>query len=184
MKIGHIFLGTTMNGTGEHLIRLVEALDRQGVRQHVLVANQSLAKRVRVYENVDAGPVVRSPVTAYCLMPDVEVAHVHDGSAGQAGLLLTLTRSIPYVLSRRSDQDVGRSPVVRSMLNRAATVICANQSAADALLREEIASPVEVIADLSHDSVESDLEDNRSAARHLRIYRRAVDSLRVPAMLL
>ncbi|NNC78119.1 MAG: hypothetical protein HKN77_09170, partial [Woeseiaceae bacterium] len=99
MLIGHINLATSMNGTGEHFIKLVEALDRQGARQHLLVANHALAKRVSLCSNVTVGPVVKTPVMAYCLMPDVPVVHAHDSSGGQAGLLLTLTRSIPYVIT-------------------------------------------------------------------------------------
>ena len=123
MLVGHINLASSMNGTGEHFIRLVEALDRQGIAQHVLVTNQSLARRVGVYENVSVGPVVKTPVMAYCLMPDVDVVHAHSTAGGQAGLLMTLTRSVPYVLTWRSEKPVGRSPIERSAIRRAASLI-------------------------------------------------------------
>lgn len=173
-----------MNGNGEHFIRLVEALNRQGVRQHVLVANQSLAKRVNVYDGVTTGPVVRTPIMAYCLMTDVRVAHAHDPGGGQAGLLMTLTRSIPYVLTRRSAEPVSRNPIARAMIHRAASMICPTREAADVLQSDEQCGPIDIVEDLSHESLDGDVTDNRVAAEHLKIYRRAVDSWRVPALLL
>lgn len=184
MLVGHINLATSMNGAGEHFIRLVEALDRQSMEQHVLVANQSLAKRVNVYDSVTVGPVVKTPVMAYCLMPDVRVVHAHDKSGGQAGLLMTLTRSIPYVLTYRSTEAVGKNPIARSMFRRAASLICPSEQIAEVLLGDDFSCPVDVIDDISHASIEGDVVDNRVAAEHLRIYRRAVDSWRVPALLL
>lgn len=183
MYIGHINLAPSMNGTGEHFVKLVEALDRQGVRQHVLVRNRALARRVAVYESVIVGPVVKAPVMAYCLMPNVEVAHIHNGRCAPAGLLLTLTRSIPYVLTRRSDMPPAGNAISRSMIGRAASLICPTERAA-ARITAEFAVPVDVVADLSHRTANDEMTDNRIAAEHVRIYRRAVDSWQVPALLL
>ena len=184
MRIGHINLATSMNGTGEHFVRLVEALQHQRIEQHVIVANQALAKRVSLYEDVCIGPVVKTPVMAYCLMPDVSVVHAHGQSGGQAGLLMTLTRSTPYVLTRRSRKPVTRNPVSRSIVNRAACVICPDEQSAAPLINDDFAAPVEVIVDSSHASLEPDERDARIAAEHLRIYRRAVDHRGVSAVLL
>jgi len=46
VRIGHINLATSFNGTGEHFVSLVEALEQVGVKQHVLVRNTALARRV------------------------------------------------------------------------------------------------------------------------------------------
>lgn len=184
MLVGHINLETSMNGTGEHFIRLVEALSRQGIMQHVLVANHSLAKRINVYDGVTIGPVVRTPIMAYCLMTDVKVLHAHDNGGGQAALLMTLTRSIPYVLTRRSAKPIGKNPIARSMISRAAGLICSSVAAGDAVSSEDPAVPVDIIEDISHESVAGDVGDNHVAAQHLRIYRRAMDSWGVPALLL
>ncbi len=184
MRIGHINLAASMNGTGEYFVRLVEALQQQGIEQHVLVANHALAKRVSLYEHVSVGPVVKTPVMAYCLMPDVGVVHAHGGSSGQAGLLMTLTRSTPFVLTRRSTRAVGKNPVSRSIINRAACIICPTETAAACIDRGGFTVPVEVIDDISHDSVESDETDARIATEYLRIYRRAIESWRVSTVLL
>ena len=184
MLVGHINLATSMNGTGEHFIRLVEALNRQGIEQHVLVANQSLAKRVNVYDGVSTGPVVKTPIMAYCLMRDVKVLHAHTYSSGQAGLLMTLTRSTPYVLTRRSEDPVGKNPIARSMIRRAAGLICPSAAAAAAILDDDFVGPVDIIEDISHERVAENTNDNRIAAEHLRMYRRATEAWQVPALLL
>lgn len=184
MLVGHINLATSMNGTGEHFIKLVEALDGHGVLQHVLVANHALARRVSIYDHVAVGPVVKTPVMAYCLMPEVNVVHAHGRNGGQAGLLMTLTRSTPYVLTRRSLNPVGKNPISRSIISRAASVICPSKEAAARLRDEAFETPVEIIEDISHESIHGDRSDNQIAVEHLRVYRQAVDSWQAPAVLI
>ena len=184
MIVGHINLATSMNGTGEHFIRLIEALNRHGIEQHVLVANLSLAKRVKVYDGVTTGPVVKTPIMAYCLMPDVKVVHAHDNSGGQAGLLMTLTRSIPYIFTRRDALPVGKNPIARSTVRRAAGLICPDAEAAASLLEDGFPGPVDIIEDISHPSGDEHVVDNRIAADHLRIYRRATEGWQIPAFLI
>jgi len=123
VKIGHICLTPPGNDVSERLAALVEALDRHDSVQHVLVASVMLAKRLAGCQNVTVGPIVKTPVMAYCLMPNVDLAHVHEGKSGQAGLLLTLTRSIPFVITTSAGSDNTTSPLTRSVLNRAAHVL-------------------------------------------------------------
>ena len=123
MKIGHICLAPPGNEISEHFAALVEALDRHYAEQHVLVASVMLAKRLAACQNVTVGPIVTTPVMAYCLMPNVELAHVHESKSGQAGLLLTLTRSIPFVITASRGSGAKKSPLTRSVLNRAAHVV-------------------------------------------------------------
>ena len=101
MLIGHVNLAASTAESDQRFITLVEALQQLGMRQHVVVRNSVLAKRLSVLGDVEVGPVVNSPVLAYCLMPGIDVAHVHEPAAGQVGLLLALTRSTPYVLTHR-----------------------------------------------------------------------------------
>ena len=82
-----------------------------------------LAKRLAGCQNVTVGPIVKKPVMAYCLMPNVDLAHVHEGKSGQAGLLLTLTRSIPFVITTTAGGGDTTSPLTRSVLSRAAHVV-------------------------------------------------------------
>jgi hypothetical protein len=113
-------------------VGLVEGLDRLAVDQHVLVSDLAIARRLDSRPYVTVGPIVRSPVMAYCLMPAVDLVHAHDEKAGQTGLLLTLTRSIPFVLS----SSAGRTnhPLQRSIAGRAQRFIEDDRLAADCLV--------------------------------------------------
>ena len=123
MFVGHINLAESFNGAGEHFVRLIESLQKQNVRQYVLVRNVALAKRLDLIEGVTVGPVVRSPVTAYCLMPHVDVVHIHDRSSWSAGLLLTLTKTIPFALTRHVSLEVSKNPLYQAAIKRASGFI-------------------------------------------------------------
>ncbi len=168
LLIGHVNLAASMQETGEHFITLVEGLEQAGVRQHVIVRNATLAKRISAIGGVEVGPVVNSPVLAYCLMPGIDVAHVHEPAAGQAGLLLALTRSIPYVLTHRGAVTPGGNPVSKAIYRRAAAVICQDDS--------ELAILRHWLPGLDVDIV-PDIERHGPAWRHLRLYQ---NSQRMP----
>jgi hypothetical protein len=119
MKIGHICLVTGDDANGSRFVNLVEAIAQCDVEQHVLVASFALGQRLGKCANVTVGPIVQSPVMAYCLMPSVEIVHVHDDKSGQAGLLLTLTRSIPFVITTDEHTAADRNPLAQAILNRA-----------------------------------------------------------------
>lgn len=185
MEIGHINLDASLNGDGEHFVRLVEGLGDLGVTQHVIVRNRVLARRLEICKGVTVGQTVTTAVTAYCLMQKVALVHTHDESSGHAGLLLTLTRSIPYVATRQSENPPGENPIIRSVYGRAVSVICPTERAAAAVTGQGLGVPVDVIPAISCKDVEkADRIVKRVAASHLRIYRRAVDSRHLPALLL
>jgi hypothetical protein len=123
MNIGHICLTVPYSEASENFAALVEALDDFGVSQHVLVANMALARRLAKCAHVTVGPVVKTPVMAYCLMPDVDVAHMHENKSGQSGLLLTLTRSIPFIMTVDDGIEQDKNPIARSVANRAVQTI-------------------------------------------------------------
>jgi len=123
MYIGHINLEKSFNHTAEKFINLVDSLQQLDLRQYVIVRNVALAGRLDGLNNVTVGPVVRSPITAYCLMPPVDVVHIHDHSGWQAGLLLFLTKSIPFVLTQREANSDANSSLASSIYKRAAGLI-------------------------------------------------------------
>lgn len=135
MRIGHIYLSAASDDAASKFASLVEALDRLAVEQHVLVASAALARRLQSCPYVTVGPVVRSPVMAYCLMPEIDLVHVHDEKSGQAALLLTLTRSIPFVMMCRESEQDGRNPLKRSITQRAQTLIDPADATPDKLLQ-------------------------------------------------
>ena len=185
MEIGHINLEASINGAGEHFVKLVEGLADLGVKQHVIVRSKTLARRLEIVENVTVGPTVNSAVTAYCLTPQIGLVHTHDETSGHAGLLLTLTRSIPYVATRHSERPPGDSPIVRSVYTRAVRLICPTKRAAAAVTVAGFGVPVDVIKTIRCNDVDrTDRIVRKVAAAHLRVYRRATDSGRIPALLL
>ena len=168
MLIGHVNLAASIEESGERFVSLVEALRESGVRQHVLVRNSTLAARLAAVEDVDVGPIVRSPVMANCLMPRVDIVHVHEPAAGQVGLLLALTRSIPYVLTHRGTVTPRGGPLVQAIYRRASMVICQDDSEL-AILRHWLPGiTAEIVPDIEH---------HDSAASHLRLYQ---NSQRMP----
>lgn len=102
---------------------IVSELHRLVIEQHVLVADPALARHLHPMPGVTVGPRVSTPVMAYCLMPDVDVVHIHDDVSGQAGLLLTLTRSVPFVMNVTDRLKRARNPLRRSILHRAQATV-------------------------------------------------------------
>lgn len=151
MRIGHINLSESFNGAGEHFVGLIESLQHHTSHQYILVRNVALAKRLDLVDNVTVGPIVRSPIMAYCLMPHVDIVHIHDRPSWAAGLLLVLTRSVPFVLTRHVSLEQSKNPLSQAAHKRASGFVDENQV---------------------------------DAVEHLRVYRQALDSLRMPMMLL
>ena len=127
MNVGHIYLDKTSDSGASQFASIVEALDRLTIDQHVLVANADLARSLRPLPYVTVGPTVKTPVMAYCLMPNVDVVHIHDDRSGQAGLLLTLTRSVPFVMNSGVTPADTRNPLKQSVLQRAQTMVAPTQ---------------------------------------------------------
>lgn len=124
MRVGHLLLTAASDEMRCGFIDLIETLDRLAIPQYVVVGDEAVARRLGACPYVDVGPVVRSPVVASCVMPRVDVAHAHDAGGGQAGLLLTLTRSIPFVLSEEAGGAKNGHTLMQSVRKRArATVV-------------------------------------------------------------
>ena len=129
MEIGHVLLQSNSSEALRSVTELIEALDRLAVRQFVLLGDSAAARRLSVCPYVRVGQSVRSPVVANCLMADVDVVHAHDSRSGQVGLLLTLTRSIPFVLSEPANDSKTSGPVHHMVRRRARAIL--NDSATD-----------------------------------------------------
>lgn len=128
MYIGHINLEQSCTSRNEHFVRLVEALQQNGMRQYAVVRSTAIAKRLDILEGVTVGPVARSSVTAACLMPHVDVVHIHNTSARPAGLILRLTRSIPFVLTDANSDKHSRNPIAQSVYRRAAGIVAGDET--------------------------------------------------------
>lgn len=187
MRIGHIDLSRHIAAAEEQLVILVETLTTHGVEQHVLVRNPFLAKRLSVCPGVSVGPVVRSLVTACILMPTVDLVHAHDPEAVSAGMLLNLTRSIPFVLTHRQFITPGNGPVNRLKYRRCDGIVCPSEDISSAMREYVSDKPVDTIGDACNADNVIDAENGRIsaegvAAEYLRVYRRILDSRGMPAM--
>jgi hypothetical protein len=127
LKVAQIYLEKASAQGAQQFREIIESLDRLAIEQHVLVASADLAKSLGGLPYVTVGPVVSTAVMAYCLVPEVDVAHIHDGKSGQVGLLLTLTRSTPYVLNTIEAAQPTRNPLLASIRNRARLSVDTNQ---------------------------------------------------------
>jgi hypothetical protein len=101
-------------------------------------------------------------------MPQLDVVHIHDMTAGQAGLLLALTRSMPFVITYRGDLADGRGSLTRAIYHRASRVICRDDSELCILRHFDPSLRIEIIPDIARSG---------SAAAHLRVYQ---NSQRMP----
>ena len=168
LVIGHINLAKSFDRASENFVNLVEGLQQKGVAQHVLVRNATLAGKLGAMDDVAVGPVVRSAVMAYCHMPQLDIVHIHDMAAGQAGLLLALTRSIPFVLTHRGDFEGGTGALAQAIYRRASRVICCDDSEVSILRHLEPTLRIEIIPDI---------ERSGAVDAHLRVYQ---NSQRMP----
>lgn len=133
MKIGQIYLEKTGGDNARQFQAIVEGLDKLAIEQHVLVASPELARSLSALPYVTVGPVVGTPVMAYCLVPEVDIAHVHDSKSGQTALLLKLTRAVPYVItSTESGND--KQSIWGSVWDRASATIESDDLHPDSLL--------------------------------------------------
>jgi len=133
--VGHINLSTTFCGAGENFVGLVKSLQQHGVQQYILVRNIQLAKRLDLVRNITVGPVVRTPVAAYCLMPHVDVVHIHDRPSSAAGILLVLTRAIPFVLTRHETTAASNTRLNQAAYKRASGFVSENEASVNRYLQ-------------------------------------------------
>jgi len=168
VNIGHINLAKSFDSTGEHVVSLVEALHEEHVAQHAIVRNPELAKRLGIIGDVVVGPVVRSAISAYCMMPSVDLVHIHDVAASRAGLLLALTRGTPFVLTHRDPNSLGKDPLTQVVYKRAAGIICLDDSDVALLHHYDPSLHIHIVPDVGRSG---------SARRHLSVYQ---NSQRIP----
>ena len=123
MIVGHVLLRPQSDESIRRMTMLVEWVDHLAIRQHILTSDIVCARRVQSFPHATTGPIVRSPVIANCLMPKVDIVHAHDARGGQVGLLMALTRSVPFVVQRFEDQRSLREPFRDMILRRAGAVL-------------------------------------------------------------
>ena len=168
MLVGHVNLSRPGEGDSSAFVALIEALHCEGIEQHLVLRDRSIAQQLMPLDGVSIGPFVHTAVTASCLVPAVDIVHVHDPSAAQAGLILTLTRSTPYVLTHRGSVPNGRNPLTHAIYRRAACIVCSDHADVDILRHFEPGLRLAIV---------SGVEGARAAREIVRVYQ---NSQRIP----
>ena len=187
LRIGHIALNKPVEGGLESLIALIDSLSRAGFQQYVLTGSPSLNRRLALNDGVRTGPVVRSAVGACCFMTDVDVVHAHDSLAGQAALMLRLTKSTPYLLEFSHCGGL-ESQITTMIMRRASSIVCHAAAPRDAVIAKVDDVPVVFIPELRYadarEARDRDWKSEDLVRDYVRLYRFAVDQLSYPDYLL
>ncbi len=130
--IAHVLAGVPSTGAVEHCVALVTALSNLGFAQQVLTSSATLNRRLALCPNVDSGPPIHSAIGVCCSIGDVHVIHAYDIVAGQAALMLRLTRSIPFLFEFDANVE-WPSSLARMVVRRAFGVNCQTQEQAAAI---------------------------------------------------
>ena len=187
MLVGHVCLLKDSDAAGEQLLHLAEALGKQGIRQHVAVRSASLAGQLAGVEDVTVGPLVSSPGAAFCTIPAIDIAHLHDTRSLPVGLLLALTRSIPFITMYRDDSLPSDRAVIQLAYRRASSIVCLTNKAGDVMQTSYPKTIIDIVpdvSDLGREEIDPIIGWQRMAADYAKIYRRSLDDSGVPAMLL
>lgn len=185
MRIGHVFLASESEDTRQHLTALVRALSILGAEQHALLGDATFAQVLGSIEGVTVGPLVRTPIMACCLMPNVDLAHMHDIKGAQTGLLLALTRSVPYIITQRSWSVSTPNAIIRSVYRRARCIVCQSESDRINMRSQFPDSLIELIHNIGGAGSDvAEIPAERAAAEHMRLYRQMIDHGRLPALML
>ena len=180
MQIGHICLATEFDDRTRQLTVLVRSLVSHSINQQSIVANHQLAvelEKTPIQHNVR---VARSPISAYCAARNCDLLHLHDEFAGRTGLLATLTRGTPYVLTYRGSKAPPADALNRSIFSRAAGIVCDTAATAELVRHAHTGAAISVIEDAGHD----DRSAQQMSAKYVRVYRGILDSRAVPGLLL
>ncbi len=177
LKVAHVHLASQHDLSSQQLAILARGLSGLNVDQHAVVRCQQVAEQLSRVPYVTIGPLVSSPIVANCLLPCADICHAHDARSAQTGLLLTLTRSIPFILSYRSQTTVSDAPITKAINRRSRAIVCASIIDQQRLLQDFPESTISVIANTTGkgENGYQELEANRLAAQYLDVYCRALE---------
>lgn len=134
MELGHINLDRKGSDRDRDFLAMAENLDHLGVRQHFVVADDAAARYLQRLAFAAGVDVTASPIVANCLMSNVDLVHAHGYRAGRAGLIMTLTRGIPYLLTAVENERTGTVPLKGSVRRRARAVLADDRVGAAELI--------------------------------------------------
>lgn len=123
LAIGHVNLARGFRGGERQTELLIRELAALGFRQRLVGRPDSaLCARLRDVDGLtleERGSVL----SAARALRGVDLVHVHDGRAVQAGALASLLYSTPYIVTRRVDNPIKGNAITHWMYRRAARVV-------------------------------------------------------------
>lgn len=132
--IAHINLAGGFRGGERQTELLVRGLCGRGWSQLVVGRRgDALVERLGDLPGVDVRPVPNNPVSAARATAGADLVHVHEGRAGQAGLLANLFAGTPYIVTRRIPQAPSARLTTRLIYRRAAHIACVSNAILEAM---------------------------------------------------
>lgn len=132
--IAHVNLAKGFRGGERQTEILVRGLSGRDWSQVVVGRRgEPLAEKLAGLPGVEVRPVPNNPVSAARATAGADLVHVHEGRAGQAGLLANLFAGRPYLVTRRIPQAPSGRPATRLLYRRARHIACVSEAIREAM---------------------------------------------------
>ena len=143
--IAHVNTARGYRGGERQTELLIQGLKRRGVRQ-MLIARRGneLARRVRDLR-VEVREVSGGPLSVAFASGGAALLHLHEGRSVYGAYLRSLSSGIPYVITRRVDNPIGRHWLAHRAYRRAVAVAAVAPQIADIVRAYDPAIRVRVI---------------------------------------
>jgi len=143
--IAHVNTARGYRGGERQTELLIQGLKRRGVRQMLIARRGSeLARRVRDLR-VEVREVSGGPLSVAFASGGAALLHLHEGRSVYGAYLRSLSSGIPYVITRRVDNPIGRHWLAHRAYRRAAAVAAVAPQIADIVRAYDPAIRVRVI---------------------------------------
>jgi glycosyltransferase involved in cell wall biosynthesis len=143
--IAHVNTARGYRGGERQTELLIQGLKSRGVRQ-ALIARRggALVQRVRDLD-IEVREVSGGPLSVAFAASGMALLHLHEGRSVYGAYLRSLVSGIPYVITRRVDNPIGRHWLAHRAYRRAAAVAAVAPQIADIVRAYDPAIPVRVI---------------------------------------
>lgn len=131
MHVAHVNLAKGYRGGERQTELLIRGLAKRGVRQSLVARKASELVNRLVDVDVDIRACSGNLLAAFRATRNVDILHSHEGRGVYAAWLRSLISGIPYVITRRVNNPIGKGALTRSAYRRAAAVVSVAQDIAN-----------------------------------------------------
>ncbi len=150
LHIGHVNLAKGFRGGERQTQLLISALSEQGLQQTVVIrADSPLKNLLEKLPNVRLVLCKKPYWRAIFKLPKVDLLHAHDGKAVHWCRLVKLTRSLPYVVTRRVPNKLKNSWLTKASYRNALRVVGLSQAIKQSIQAVIPGLPVTVIPSMN-----------------------------------